>query len=82
MVSQYRPDATWRPRRLSTGRGVLALLAHTVAARRQPASALAMLQQVAASAVLVKGGRGEATEVAPRLLNYLRKFGNHADIAR
>lgn len=82
VVSQYKPDAAWRPRRLSAGRGVLALLANTVSARRQPASALAMLQRVATHAVTVKGGRGEAKEVAPRLLDYLGRFCNHADIAR
>jgi hypothetical protein len=82
VVCQYKPDAAWRPRRLSAGRGVLALLANTVSARRQPANALAMLQRVATQAVTVKGRRGEAKEVAPRLLNYLGKFCNHADIAR
>jgi hypothetical protein len=82
VVSQYKPDAAWRPRRLSAGRGVLALLANTVSARRRPARALATLQRVAAHAVMVKGGRGEAEEVAPRLLNYLGKSCDHAAIAR
>src|SRR5882724_1270329 len=80
VVSQYKAGAVWRPRRLSTGHGVLALLANTVSARRQPAVALATLQRVAANAVILKGGRGEASAVAPRLLKYLEKSCNHGDI--
>jgi hypothetical protein len=43
VVSQYKAGAVWRPRRLSTGHGVLALLANTVSASRQPTVALATL---------------------------------------
>jgi hypothetical protein len=71
IVSRYTPGRAWRPRRLSVGHGVLALLANTVSARRQPAVALATLQQAAARATMVKGGRGEADEVAPLLIRYL-----------
>jgi hypothetical protein len=59
---------------------VLALLANTVSARRQPAVALATLQRVAANAIILKGGRGEASAVAPRLLKYVEKSCNHGDI--
>jgi hypothetical protein len=38
-VGEYRAGARRRPRRLTAGQGVLALLAHTVAARRDPARA-------------------------------------------
>lgn len=71
IVSQYKPGTAWRPRHLSPGYGVLALLANTVSARRQPATALTTLQQVATGATVIKGGRGEADEVAPLLLRYL-----------
>lgn len=71
IVSMYKPGVAWRPRRLSVGHGVLALLANTVSARRQPAVALATLRQVAARATMVKSGRGEADEVAPLLIRYL-----------
>ncbi|HSF31671.1 MAG TPA: hypothetical protein VLK82_14505, partial [Candidatus Tectomicrobia bacterium] len=71
VVSEYRPEAVWRPRRLSAGRGVLALLANTVSARRQPAAALSTLQQVAAQATIIAGKRGEACEVVPLLIRYL-----------
>jgi hypothetical protein len=73
IVSTYRPGAAWRPRRLSPGHGVLALLANTVSARRQPAVVLPTLRRAAAQATMLKGGRGEAEEVAPRLFRYLEQ---------
>lgn len=67
-VTEYREGARWRPGRLSPGRAVLALLAHAVPARRRPAFALATLRTVVADALVLKGVRGEADEVAEALL--------------
>ena len=80
--SHYKAGAMWRPRRLSAGRGILALLAHTVSARRQPAVAFGTLRQVAAHAAMLKGVRGEAGDVAPRLLTYLEKSRHYGPVAR
>jgi hypothetical protein len=71
IMSHYRPGVSWRPRLLSPGQGALALLQHTVSARRQPATALAMLQKVVRQARVLTGGRGEAEIVAPAILRYL-----------
>lgn len=68
VVSEYRPEARWRPRRLSPGEAVLALLANSVPARRRPAEVLAALQQVASQATAVKGARGEAGPVVEAIL--------------
>ena len=62
-VSAYRDGARWRPRRLTPGQGVLALLANTVPARDRPAEALAALQRVVSTAPVLKGSRGEAADV-------------------
>jgi hypothetical protein len=67
-VSPYRQGARWRPRRLTPGQGVLALLANTVPARERPAAALAALQRAVVAAPVLKGARGEASEVAGVLL--------------
>ena len=67
-MSRYRPGARWRPRALSPGRGTLALLGHTVPARRDPRRSLATLRRVAASARVLQGSRGEADETARLLL--------------
>jgi len=68
IISQYDPDATWRPRPLSAGRGILALLAHAVAARHAPERVLPTLTQLAHRAVILKGARGEARQLVSALL--------------
>jgi hypothetical protein len=59
-VSQYKPGARWRPRPLTPGKAVLALLANTVPARNRPEAALATFRQVVSQAPVLKGTRGEA----------------------
>jgi len=70
-VSNYRSGARWRPRRLSPGQAVLALLANTVPARRRPADALAALHRAVSQAVAMRGARGEALETAAAILRTL-----------
>lgn len=67
--TKYKPGARWRPRRLSQGQGVLELLANTVSARSQPELALTALPKAIKSARLLKGARGEASEVVEAILN-------------
>ena len=63
VMSEFRSGGEWRPRRLSPGRGALALLANTVAARRIPKVALTTLHQVVTRAPIVSSERGEASSV-------------------
>jgi hypothetical protein len=69
VVSRYRPEARWRPRRISPGRGLLALLDNTVPARRRPRAVLGVLSLVVAAAPVFSGLRGEAETAAPQLLD-------------
>jgi len=79
-VTRYRPQAHWRPVPVSPGRAVLALLAHTVPARLRPRAAMTTLRKVVAGAIVLKGPRGEAEEMADVLLNQLeRSSGSGAD---
>jgi hypothetical protein len=66
--AEYRKGARWRPRTLSAGRSVLALLENTVPARRRPRSSMAALQAALTEARVVRGARGDAKELADRLL--------------
>jgi hypothetical protein len=63
LVSQYEEDGRWQPRQLPPAQGALALLAHAVAARRDPARALAALGKAAARATTLESVRGEAVHV-------------------
>jgi hypothetical protein len=75
VVSQYRSGANWRPRRLSAGQGVLALLSYAVPARRKPQPTLAALQAAVSKAVVVKSHRGEADRTAELILESLEVKG-------
>jgi len=68
LMTQFKSGARWRPRKLTAGRGVLEMLFNTVSARRSPERALATLQRVAAQADVLKGIRGNATDVVDALL--------------
>jgi hypothetical protein len=68
VMSVFRSGGEWRPRRLSPGRGALAMLANTVAARRIPQVALATLHQVVTRARVIASERGEATSVVDPIL--------------
>jgi hypothetical protein len=68
VMSEFRSGGQWRPRRLSPGRGALAMLANTVAARRIPEVALATLHQVVTRARIVASERGEASSVVEPIL--------------
>jgi len=68
VASTYKPGAHWRPRNLSPGLAVLALLSHALPARRQPRMALEVLQRAVKKARVVKSSRGEAREVVDSIL--------------
>ena len=71
--TSYRRGRRWRPVRLTTGRGLLALVAHTVAVRRRTEASLRALRQTVAPALVLKGLRGEAGETAGALLRRLER---------
>lgn len=71
VIAKYEAAARWRPRVLSPGEALLALLDNTVLARIKPELALATLQRVVPGAVALKGKRGEAKEIIESLLSYL-----------
>ena len=67
-VTRYERSARWRPRRLSAGRAFLALMANTVAARRTPQTAMAVLRATVLGGKAIQTLRGEARRVAAALL--------------
>jgi hypothetical protein len=71
VATSYREGARWRPRPLSPGRAVMELLAHTVSARRDPERAFATLRSATGEAMVIKGARGDADEIAEVLLGRL-----------
>ena len=74
VATEFKAGARWRPRELSEGKAVLALLSNTVSARRQPEKSLATLQKVVAEAKTLKGLRGEASELALSMLARIERI--------
>ena len=66
--TKFKDGARWRPRPLSRGKGVLELMANTVSARSQPEMALTVLPKALEDAQILKGVRGEATEIVESIL--------------
>jgi hypothetical protein len=74
VLSRYREGARWRPSRLTPGPALLQLLAHTVPVRRRPEPSLDALSAMVRRATVLKSARGEAEEIAPRLLRLLEEM--------
>ena len=68
VVSRYQAGARWRPTKLSAGQAVLALLANTIPARRKPDVVIPTLRGAVSNAIAFKGVRGEARDIARRIL--------------
>jgi hypothetical protein len=68
-VSQYESRGVWRPRQLSAGKAVLALLANTVTARRRPELALSLLPQITTRVPVLSSARGDADLMVSDLLS-------------
>jgi hypothetical protein len=66
--THFKAGVRWRPRHVTAGKGVMALLENTVPARRRPKASLAALRQVVSAAPVIRGARGEAREMAETLL--------------
>jgi len=73
VLSEYRPGASWSPRRLTAGQAVVEMLKHTVPARLRPEECLSTLERSVGRAVVLAGERGEAPELAGRLLARFEK---------
>ena len=71
VACRFRKGGLWRPRLLSQGQAILAMLEHTVAARSKPEAAMATLKKVAEAAPTLKSARGAARVAAERILEYI-----------
>lgn len=74
VVTHYQAGARWRPRRLTPGQALLALMDNTVAAQGDPAHSMPILRQVALHALTLRGQRGAAAATARALLRRLDRL--------
>ena len=69
VVTEHRGGARWRPRALTPGQALLALVRHTHVTRVQPDLTIRMLSRAVRGARALTSRRGEADEVALTLLS-------------
>ena len=79
--TSYRRGRSWRPVGLTPGRGLLALVAHTVPVRHRTEASLTALRQAVTEIPILKGPRGEAGETAAALLRRLERETGPAAVA-
>jgi hypothetical protein len=72
-VTKYVPRGDWRPRPMTPGQAILALLENTLPAQVDPDGSLRVLQTAVDSALTLKSTRGDAEETAQHLLTTLER---------
>ena len=72
VITRFRDGAAWSPQRISKARAMVALFDNTVVARSRPEFALTVLAKAVKATRGLEGDRGEASEMAPVLLDALR----------
>jgi hypothetical protein len=70
LMTEFKPNAIWEPLHLTTGEGILEMVAHTLPIRLKPKYTLQVLNVVAERAIICKSFRGDAQESAGQILEY------------
>jgi hypothetical protein len=73
LITEYRKDAKWKPKKLSNGQGIMEILPHTLPIRNKPEFTLNVLNNVAERAIITKTKRAEADETARLLVKFFEK---------
>ncbi len=69
LITEYKRNARWKPRELSSGRGIMEILPHTLPIRNKPEFTLNVLNNVAERAIITKTKRAEANKTARLLIS-------------
>src|SRR5262249_13886849 len=80
VATAHRPGSRWRPRPLSPGQAVLALVRHTPVTRTRPEATIKVLGRAVRGARALASGRGEADDLAALLLADRSWLRVHADL--
>ena len=69
VISQYEKGSNWEPEYLSPGNGLLHILENTHSILRTPKRAIQYLKKLVTYSKAIRCTRGEASEVAPKILH-------------
>ncbi len=74
IFTEYKNTAKFRLNKLTAGNGVLEILKHTLSTRQNPKFTLKVLNLTTKRAIIAKSKRGEASEFAKTVINYLESI--------
>lgn len=69
LITEYKKNAKWKPKELSSGQGIMEILPHTLPIRNKPEFTLNVLNNVAERAIITKTKRAEADKTARLLMS-------------
>ncbi len=70
LLTEYKPNARWKPRHLSSGNGLIEIMRDTIPIRNDPAFTISVLNQVTKNSLIVQSPRGEAAKFTHRILKF------------
>jgi len=70
LITQFEPDAEWKPQVLSAGQGILEILEHVVPIRYNPKFSIKVLNRVANRAIIAKTLRGDVSKSVNLILDF------------
>ncbi|MGE3465982.1 MAG: hypothetical protein AB7J13_03530 [Pyrinomonadaceae bacterium] len=76
LLTEYNKGSQWRPKRLTTGQGVLEMIRYALPIRHSSKFAFEVLNIIARRAIIISSRRGTAETFAKTLLNFVDKHVN------
>ena len=73
IITEFDEQAVWQPQRMSTGRGILETIPHTIPIQADTQMSLNILNLAFANAIIAKSLRGDARRDAVSILAFLDK---------
>lgn len=70
LLTEFQPEAEWKPQILSAGQGILEILEHVVPIRYNPEFSIKVLNRVANHAIIAKTLRGDVPKSADLILDF------------
>lgn len=70
LITEYKTNARWKPKILSSGRGVMEIIKNSVSIRNNPNFVLEVLNKMANRAVIVRSRRGDVSKFADLILDF------------
>ena len=71
VLTKFKKNANWKPRKLSPGVGIVEILMHTFPTRVNTKFTLSVLKKAVSGAIIVKGLRGDGQIAAEKIINFV-----------